>query len=212
MCRSGVRFPPSPSRLKMARIAEIKRKTKETDIYLKLNLDGRGKFSIDTGIPFMNHMLSLMALHGFMDMELRVKGDIEVDYHHTVEDIGICIGMGIKEAMGDKKGIKRYGEATVPMDEALARAVIDISGRAFLSYNVPLENPVSGNFDVSLIREFFYALAINSGITLHIDLLSGKDPHHISEAIFKAFARAFDRAKEKELRLSDQVLSTKGVL
>jgi len=196
----------------MGRIAEVKRKTKETDVYLKLNLDGKGDFNIETGIPFMDHMLSLMAFHGFMDIELKAKGDIIVDYHHTVEDIGICIGIGIKEAIGDKKGIKRYGEATVPMDEALVRAVIDISGRPFLSYNVPLKNPVSGNFNIGLIKEFFYALAINAGITLHIDLLSGKEPHHVSEAIFKAFAKALDRAKEKENRFSNRILSTKGIL
>ena len=196
----------------MERIAEIKRKTKETDIHLRINLDGEGKFSIDTGIPFMDHMLGLLSLHGFLDMELKATGDTEVDYHHTVEDIGICLGMGIKEALGDKKGIKRYGEAIIPMDESLARVVMDVSGRPFISYNVPLKNPFTGNFDVGLIKEFFYALAINAGITLHIDLLAGNEPHHVSEAIFKAFAKALDRAKQKEERLSGQVLSTKGIL
>ncbi len=191
---------------------EIKRKTKETDIYLRLNLNGKGMSSIDTGIPFMDHMLSLMTLHGFLNMELEAKGDIEVDYHHTVEDIGICIGAGIKKALGNRVGIKRYGEATIPMDEALVRVVIDISGRPFLSYNVKLENTFTGSFDIQLIKEFFYALAINASITLHIDLLSGKEPHHVAEAIFKAFAKALDRAKEREVRLSNQVLSTKGTL
>jgi len=196
----------------MDRVAEIKRRTKETDIYLSINLDGKGSFSIHTGIPFMDHMLGLMALHGFLDMELKAKGDTDIDHHHTVEDIGICVGMGIKEAFGDKIGIKRYGEATIPMDEALVRVVIDISGRPFLSYNVPLKNPFTGSFNVGLIKEFFYALAINAGITLHIDLLAGEEPHHVSEAVFKAFAKALDRAKEKEGRLSGQVLSTKGTL
>jgi len=196
----------------MERIAEVKRDTKETDIQLRLNLDGKGKFSIDTGIPFMDHMLGLMSLHGFLDVELKAKGDTDVDYHHTVEDIGICVGMGIKKAFGDKKGIKRYGEATIPMDEALARVVLDVSGRPFLSYNVPIKKPYAGSFDVGLIKEFFYALAINAGVTLHIDLLAGNEPHHVSEAVFKAFAKALDRAKQKEARLTDQVLSTKGIL
>ncbi|RLB12962.1 MAG: imidazoleglycerol-phosphate dehydratase HisB [Deltaproteobacteria bacterium] len=196
----------------MDRIAEIKRKTKETEIYLRIDLNGKGNFSIDSGIPFMDHMLCLMSLHGFLDMDLKAKGDIDVDYHHTVEDIGICIGMGIKKAFGDKTGIKRYGEATIPMDDALVRVVVDVSGRPFLSYNVPLKNPFTGNFDVRLIKEFFYALAINAGITLHIDLLAGEEPHHVAEAVFKAFAKALDRAKEEELRLSGQVLSTKGIL
>lgn len=196
----------------MNRIAEIKRKTKETNIFLRINLDGEGNFSIDTGIPFMDHMMSLMALHGFLDIKLQAKGDTDVDHHHTIEDIGICVGIGIKKAFGDKTGIRRYGEATIPMDEALARVVIDVSGRPFLSYNVPLKNPFTGNFDVRLIKEFFYALAINAGITLHIDLLAGKEPHHISEAVFKAFAKALDKAKERENRLSGQVLSTKGIL
>ncbi len=194
------------------RFAEVKRKTKETDIYLKINLDGRGNASINTGIPFLDHMLDLMALHGFMDIELRAKGDIEVDFHHTVEDIGICIGIGIKEALKDKVGIKRYGEATIPMDEALVRTVIDISGRPFLSYNVPAKRTLTGGFDISLVKEFFYALAMNSQITLHIDLISGEDPHHISEAIFKSFAKALDRAKQIEERIPDRVLSTKGIL
>jgi len=194
------------------RRAEIKRKTKETEIYLKINLDGKGEANIDTGIPFFDHMLSLMTLHSFIDMELRAKGDIEVDYHHTVEDTGICIGMGIKEAIGEKRGIRRYGDATVPMDESLVRACVDISGRPFLSYNVPLKERFAGSFDIGLIKQFFYSLCINSGITLHIDLIRGEDPHHISEAIFKAFARAFDKAKSIEERISERIPSTKGII
>ena len=196
----------------MDRTSEIKRKTKETDIYLKINLDGKGLCSVSTGIPFMDHMLNLLALHGFLDLELKAKGDIEVDYHHTVEDIGICIGLGIKEALKDRIGINRYGEATIPMDEALVRAVVDISGRPFLRYNVFTTKTVAGKFDIGLIKEFFYALAVNAGITLHIDLISGEEPHHIAEAIFKSFARAFDKAKQIEKRLSTQVPSTKGLL
>ena len=194
------------------RISEIKRKTKETDIYVKIDLDGRGVCSIDTGIPFMDHMLNILALHGFLDIELKAKGDIEVDYHHTVEDLGICIGLCINDALLDRAGIKRYGEATIPMDETLARTVIDISGRPFFSYNVPVKRTITGKFDIGLIKEFFYALAVNAKITLHIDLLSGEEPHHVSEAIFKSFARAFDKAKQKEKRLSSQVPSTKGLL
>ncbi len=196
----------------MDRTSEIKRKTKETDIYIKINLDGKGLCSVSTGIPFMDHMLNLLALHGFLDLELKAKGDIEVDYHHTVEDIGICIGLGIKEALKDRIGINRYGEATIPMDEALVRAVVDISGRPFLRYNVFTTKTVTGKFDIGLIKEFFYALAVNAGITLHIDLISGEEPHHIAEAIFKSFARAFDKAKQIEKRLSTQVPSTKGLL
>ncbi len=194
------------------RRAEIKRKTKETEIYLKINLDGKGEANIDTGIPFFDHMLSLMTLHSFIDMELRAKGDIEVDYHHTVEDTGICIGMGIKEAIGEKRGIRRYGDATVPMDESLVRACVDISGRPFLLYNVPVKERFAGSFDIGLIKQFFYSLCINSGITLHIDLIRGEDPHHISEAIFKAFARAFDKAKSIEERISERIPSTKGII
>jgi len=196
----------------MDRTSEIKRKTKETEIYIKINLDGKGLCSVSTGIPFMDHMLNLLALHGFLDLELKAKGDIEVDYHHTVEDIGICIGLGIKEALKDRIGINRYGEATIPMDEALVRAVVDISGRPFLRYNVFTTKTVTGKFDIGLIKEFFYALAVNAGITLHIDLISGEEPHHIAEAIFKSFARAFDKAKQIEKRLSTQVPSTKGLL
>ena len=196
----------------MDRTSEIKRKTKETDIYIKINLDGKGLCSVSTGIPFMDHMLNLLALHGFLDLELKAKGDIEVDYHHTVEDIGICIGLGIKEALKDRIGINRYGEATIPMDEALVRAVVDISGRPFLRYNVFTTKTITGKFDIGLIKEFFYALAVNAGITLHIDLISGEEPHHIAEAIFKSFARAFDKAKQIEKRLSTQVPSTKGLL
>jgi imidazoleglycerol-phosphate dehydratase len=144
--------------------------------------------------------------------KLKAKGDIEVDYHHTVEDIGICIGLGIKEALKDRIGINRYGEATIPMDEALVRAVVDISGRPFLRYNVFTTKTITGKFDIGLIKEFFYALAVNAGITLHIDLISGEEPHHIAEAIFKSFARAFDKAKQIEKRLSTQVPSTKGLL
>jgi imidazoleglycerol-phosphate dehydratase len=196
----------------MKRNSKIDRKTKETEIHLKLNLDGTGLSSVDTGIPFMDHMLNLFTAHGFMDMELTARGDTEIDDHHTVEDLGICLGSALNEALGDKRGIKRYGMATIPMDETLIRVVIDISNRPILSYRVPLKKRTTGTFDVSLMKEFFRALVINAGITMHIDLLSGEEPHHISEAIFKAFGRALDQASGLEDRLDGSVPSTKGLL
>lgn len=196
----------------MKRNSKIDRKTKETEIHLKLNLDGTGLSSVDTGIPFMDHMLTLFTAHGFMDMELTARGDTEIDDHHTVEDLGICLGSALNEALGDKRGIKRYGMATIPMDETLIRAVIDISNRPILSYRVPLKKRTTGTFDVSLMKEFFRALVINAGITMHIDLLGGEEPHHISEAIFKAFGRALDQASSLEDRLDGGIPSTKGLL
>ncbi|MBN1627281.1 MAG: imidazoleglycerol-phosphate dehydratase HisB [Deltaproteobacteria bacterium] len=196
----------------MERKAKIIRKTKETDIQLNLNLDGKGKSDINTGIPFVDHMLDLMAAHGFMDVKIIAKGDIEIDYHHTVEDLGICLGDAISKALGERKGITRYGHAIVPMDESLASVVIDICNRPYLAYRVSLKNRKTGNFDTGLIREFFRALTNHSGITMHIDLVSGKDPHHASEAIFKAFGRALDTAVSIEKRLQGDVPSTKGML
>ncbi len=196
----------------MSREAEIKRQTSETDIHLRLNLDGRGQSAVDTGIPFVDHMLTLLSAHGFLDLTIKARGDTEVDLHHTVEDLGICLGDAIARALGEKKGIRRYGEATVPMDEALARVVMDISNRPALAYRVRLERQSTGTFDVGLVRELFRALATHAGITLHIDLLAGEDPHHVSEAIFKAFARALDQATAPEERLRDRVPSTKGLL
>ena len=196
----------------MKRNSKIDRKTKETEIHLKLNLDGTGLSSVDTGIPFMDHMLTLFTAHGFMDMELTARGDTEIDDHHTVEDLGICLGSALNEALGDKRGIKRYGMATIPMDETLIRVVIDISNRPILSYRVPLKNRTTGTFNVSLVKEFFRALVINAGITMHIDLLAGEEPHHISEAIFKASGRALDQASSLEDRLDGSVPSTKGLL
>ena len=196
----------------MTRSAKIDRKTKETNIELNLNLDGKGLSEIETGIPFIDHMLSLMTAHGFMDIQLSAKGDTDVDYHHTVEDIGICVGMAINKALGDKKGIRRYGQATIPMDEALANVVIDISNRPFLAYRVSLSESKTGSFDVDNLNEFFRALVNYSSITMHVDLLSGKDPHHVAESIFKAFGRALDMATRIEKRLEGKIPSTKGVL
>jgi len=196
----------------MERKANIQRKTKETDIKLKLNLDGKGKAEIDTGIPFIDHMLGLMAAHGYMDIQITARGDTEIDDHHTVEDLGICLGMALHQALGEKKGIRRYGQATVPMDEVLSRVVIDISNRPILAYRVALAESKTGTFDVGLIREFFRALVNYAGITMHVDLFSGDDAHHIAESIFKAFGRALDRAVGIENRLGGAVASTKGRL
>jgi len=193
------------------RSAEVERRTKETDIQITLNLDGKGLSSIDTSIPFLDHMFELMAAHGFMDLTVKAKGDTEIDYHHTVEDLGICLGQAISKALGEKKAIKRYGQAIVPMDEALAQVVIDISNRPYLSYKVPLETSLTGQFDVGILSEFFRALVNHAGLTMHIELVSGDDPHHSAEAIFKAFARALDDASQREERL-EGVPSTKGLL
>ena len=196
----------------MNRKAKIDRKTKETDIRVELNLDGKGISEIETGIPFIDHMLNLMAAHGFIDIKISAKGDTEIDYHHTIEDLGICLGMAINKAIGDKKGIKRYGQATVPMDEALASVVIDVSNRPFLAYRVSLTDSKTGKFDIGLLKEFFRALVNYSGITMHVDLLSGKGAHHVAESIFKAFGRAMDMAISVEKRLEGEIPSTKGVL
>jgi imidazoleglycerol-phosphate dehydratase len=196
----------------MERKASIHRKTKETEILLDLNLDGTGDSEIRTGIPFMDHMLSLMAAHGFLDLKITATGDTQVDDHHTVEDLGICLGKAIHDGLGKKEGIRRYGQAIVPMDEALARVVLDISNRPFLAYRVLLKESKTGSFDISLVREFFRALVVHSGITMHVDLVSGDDPHHVAESIFKSFARALDQATGFEARLGGAVPSTKGLL
>ncbi len=193
------------------RKSELTRKTKETDIKINIAFDGEGKSSINTGIPFLNHMFELFARHGFFDLDIYAKGDIEVDYHHTIEDIGIVLGDAIKKALGTKKGINRYGFFILPMDEALAVVSLDLSGRPYLAYDVkvPVES-VSG-IDVRLFHEFFQALVVNAGITLHIKLLAGEEAHHIFEAIFKAFSKALNQAASENPKIKD-VLSTKGIL
>jgi imidazoleglycerol-phosphate dehydratase len=196
----------------MERKAAIHRKTKETEIRMNLTLDGTGGAEVKTGIPFMDHMLTIMAAHGFMDLKVTASGDTEVDDHHTVEDLGICLGKAIHDALGKREGIRRYGHAVVPMDEALARIVLDISNRPFLAYRVVLRESKTGSFDVGLVREFFRALVVHSGITMHVDLVSGDDPHHVAESIFKSFARALDQAVSLEPRLGGAVPSTKGLL
>lgn len=196
----------------MKRSASVSRKTNETDINIEINLDGSGKSSIDTGIPFLDHMFNLMSAHGFMDLQISAAGDTDIDYHHTIEDLGICLGMAVSKALEDKKGIRRYGQASVPMDEAMSSVVIDISNRPYLAYRVSIGNSKTGNFDIQLLEEFFRAFVNYSGITMHVDLLSGKDAHHVSESIFKAFGRALDIATSIEKRLNGNIPSTKGVL
>lgn len=195
----------------MERKAKVERKTSETDIKLDIDIDGSGKYKIDTSVPFLDHMLSLMTKHGFFDLEIKAKGDTNVDFHHTVEDVGICLGEGIKQALGKKDGIKRYGESTVPMVEAMASVVLDISDRPFLVYNSKLEKGKTGDFDIELIQEFYRAFSTSAGITLHINVGYGEDSHHIIEAIFKAFGRALDKATAFDERI-EGVLSTKGML
>jgi imidazoleglycerol-phosphate dehydratase len=195
----------------MERISQVKRKTTETDITLKINIDGSGKYSIKTPVPFLTHMLELFSKHGLFDLEIIASGDIEIDFHHTVEDIGICLGEAFNKALGKKEKIKRYGEAKVPMDEALAQITLDISGRPHLTCNIPQIEDKVGQFDTELVEEFFQAFVNNSGITLHINLISGKNSHHIIEAVFKAFARALDTATLLDPRVSG-IPSTKGAL
>ncbi|HXG51204.1 MAG TPA: imidazoleglycerol-phosphate dehydratase HisB [candidate division Zixibacteria bacterium] len=195
----------------MGRTASTERKTKETEIRVAVEIDGTGRARVQTGIPFLDHMLDSFARHGFFDLELDAKGDLAVDYHHTVEDVGLALGQTFKEALGAKHGIRRFGEASCPLDEALARVVVDLSGRPYLSYNVKIRPGRVGDFDTDLPHEFFAAFANQLGMNLHIDLVRGENPHHIIEAIFKAFARAMDMATQIDGRV-EGVLSTKGSL
>lgn len=192
------------------RTARVERKTKETDIKLAINLDGKGEYSIDTSIPFLDHMLSLMCKHGLFDIRLKARGDIDVDYHHTVEDIGIVFGKAVKQALGNMEGVSRYGQASVPMDEALASVSLDISGRPYLVYKVefPKKSKIK-NFEPDLIEDFLQAFASNSGITLHVESPYGRNTHHIIEAIFKALGRALRKAVLIDPRVKG-VPSTKG--
>ena len=193
------------------RIASVNRKTKKTDIRMELSLDGTGKYDVSTGIGFFDHMLEGFAKHGFFDMTVKVTGDLQVDGHHTVEDTGIVLGQAIARAVGDKKGIKRYGYFILPMDDALALCAVDLCGRPYLNFECAFTTERIGNLDTELIREFFYAIAYNAGMNLHIKLLSGTNNHHIAEAVFKAFAKALDMAVSMDSRIED-VLSTKGSL
>ena len=193
------------------RTAKILRKTSETNISLSLTIDGKGKGSVKTGIPFFDHMLTLFAKHGLFDLKLAAKGDIDVDYHHTVEDVGICMGQAFKKALGNKDGIVRYGESKVPMDEALTEVIIDISGRPHLTYNVPITKTKFIDFDVEVVKEFFEAFSLNAGITIHVHMIRGGNMHHIIESIFKAFAVTLSKACSIDPRKKG-IPSTKGVL
>lgn len=195
----------------MARTGKVERKTKETDIAVTLRIEGSGQAEVETGMPFLNHMLDSFSRHGLFDITIRAKGDLEVDYHHTVEDVGLALGQAFKEALGDKQGIRRFGEASCPLDETLARVVIDLSGRPYLSYNVKIRPGRIGDFDTDLPHEFFGAFTNQLGMNLHIDVVRGENPHHIIEACFKAFARAMDMASAVDERITG-VLSTKGSL
>jgi len=195
----------------MGRKGEINRQTKETKIALRLDLDGSGEYSISTGIPFFDHMLSLFAMHGFFDLHIEAEGDIGVDFHHTVEDVGICLGDGFKEAIGDGKGLRRYGMAIIPMDETLVSVALDLSMRPHLVYNPGVKKKRVGLFDLDLIEEFYRAFTNRGGITLHINTMYGRNSHHIIEAIFKGVGRALDMASSLDQRATG-VMSTKGRL
>lgn len=193
------------------RIAKKKRTTKETDIGISLNLDGNGTYDVDTGIGFFDHMLEGFARHGFFDLEVSVNGDLDVDCHHTIEDTGIVLGSVIKEALGDKAGIRRYGSCILPMDETLVLCALDLSGRPYLSFDAEFQTERVGEMDTEMVREFFYAISYAAGMNLHIRVLSGSNSHHIIEAMFKAFAKALDEATVTDPRIKD-ILSTKGSL
>lgn len=194
------------------RIATVNRVTKETDISLTLNLDGSGKCNINTGIGFFDHMLNGFARHGLFDLDLTCKGDLEVDSHHSVEDCGIVLGEAIKQAVGEKKAIKRYGSAMLPMDEALVLCAVDLSGRPYFSYNAQYTVPLLGTMQTEMIHDFFYAVSYTASMNLHIKQISGTNNHHIAESSFKAFGKALDMATMYEERLKGSVWSTKGVL
>lgn len=194
------------------RNSEIKRATKETDVTLTLELDGTGKSVVDTGCGFLNHMLTLFAAHGRFDLNVTCRGDYDVDYHHTTEDVGICLGLAFREALGDKRGITRYGNMILPMDEALVMTAVDFSGRAFLAWDVEIPAEKVGDFDTELAEEFWRAFAGNSLCTLHVRQLAGKNAHHIIECAFKSAARSISQAVKINPELGDEVPSTKGVI
>ena len=195
----------------MARTAEIQRKTAETEVRVRLDLDGSGTADVSSGVGFVDHMLQQLARHGGLDLEVKASGDLHVDAHHTVEDIGICIGSAIRDALGKKEGLKRYGAATVPLDEALVLTSVDVSGRGFLAFDLPIEQEMVGELPTNLVTEFFRALAHNAGITIHVRKISGENPHHIVEAAFKSFARSLREAVSRSAR-DPGVPSTKGTL
>ncbi len=209
---SGFEMPRSGMmEVSMERQATVERKTKETDIFLRLDIDGSGKGEVDTGIGFLDHMLEGFARHGFFNLEVKVKGDLHVDGHHTVEDVGIVLGQAVKGALGNKTGIRRYGSFILPMDDALVLCAVDLCGRPYFSYECEFPAERIGGLDTELIREFFYAVSYSAGMNLHIKMISGINSHHMAEAMFKSFAKALDEAAGKDGRLRD-VLSTKGSL
>jgi len=193
------------------RTAEVERKTRETQVKVALKVDGTGHGEIATGVPFLDHMLESFARHGFFDLKVEAHGDLHIDEHHTVEDVGIVLGRAFQQALGDRSGIRRFGEATVPLDEALCTAVVDISGRSYLSYEVPVAQERVGNFPTELVKDFMKAFSDEAGLNLHLHLHAGRNPHHVIETVFKSFARAMDQASSLEPRVSG-VLSTKGTL
>jgi imidazoleglycerol-phosphate dehydratase len=195
-----------------ARTAKLTRNTKETRIQAELNIDGSGESSIDTGIPFFDHMLTLFARHGLFDLTVKAEGDIDVDYHHTVEDTGIVLGQLVKDALAEKRGIRRYGFFLLPMDECLARVAIDLSNRQAFVYKVESGDPMVRDFNIGLVKEFFQAFANEACCNLHINLEYGEEPHHVAESIFKSFARALDSATQIDPRLGDSIPTTKGML
>ncbi len=202
--------PPAPA--VSDRVAQVQRNTSETQIGVRINLDGTGQASLSTGIGFFDHMLDQIARHGLIDLDVQAKGDLHIDGHHTVEDVGITLGQAFAQAVGDKKGIRRYGHAYVPLDEALSRVVIDFSGRPGLHMRVPFKSGMVGGFDTQLAFEFFQGFVNHAGVTLHIDNLHGENAHHQAETVFKAFARALRMALERDPRMGDVVPSTKGSL
>jgi imidazoleglycerol-phosphate dehydratase len=202
----------TPTPTKTARTAKVERNTAETQIAVDVNLDGTGRADLATGVPFLDHMLDQLARHGMVDLVVRAKGDLHIDAHHTVEDIGIALGQAVKQALGDKKGLTRYGHAYVPLDEALSRVVIDLSGRPGLEFHVPFTRAMIGTFDVDLTHEFFQGFVNHALVTLHIDNLRGQNAHHQAETVFKAFARAFRMAVTPDPRAEGVVPSTKGAL
>ena len=196
----------------MERRSRIQRQTAETEITVSVDLDGSGLYRVNTGVPFLDHMLSMVARHGFVDLDVQATGDLDVDYHHTVEDVGIALGQAFREALGDKKGIRRYGHAYVPLDEALSRVVIDFSGRPGLEHHCDYRRPRVGDFDTDLIREFFQGFVNHAQATVHVDNLRGRNAHHIAETVFKAFGRALRMAVERDPRMDGILPSTKGSL
>jgi imidazoleglycerol-phosphate dehydratase len=194
-----------------ARTARVARKTKETDIGVAVTVDGTGTAKVDTGVPFLDHMLDAFARHGFFDLTVNGRGDLAVDQHHTVEDVGLALGQAFKDALGTKAGIRRFGEATCPLDEALVRVIVDVSGRPFFVYEVTLTQDRVGTFDTELVHDFLLAFTNQLGMNLHVDMVRGRNPHHVIEATFKALARALDSATQVDSRVQG-VLSTKGAL